>query len=152
MGRAKAILVAGDMRNQGPWWIDDVVLCTHGSPRVGNTETDTILSQSTRRSCVSVIQAPIPHLPSATSIRRRSIESTHSLTTLNLTTCMSYGGTPIPTELINIPPMLMDSIWTITAITSNWYLDAIRIRLQIRARRKSPHCCQSFEQSMMGMG
>ena len=64
LGGAEAILAAGDIRNQGPWWTDNVELYSYGSPRVGNTETVRFLSQqSTKSYRVTATEDPIPRVP-----------------------------------------------------------------------------------------
>ncbi|CAD6572071.1 MAG: hypothetical protein ASARMPRED_005038 [Alectoria sarmentosa] len=64
LGGAEAVLAAGDIRNQGPWWTDNVELYSYGSPRVGNIETVRFLSkQSTKSYRVTAMQDPIPRMP-----------------------------------------------------------------------------------------
>ena len=64
LGGAEAILAAGEIRNQGSWWTDNVEVYSYGSPRVGNIETVEFLSQqSTKSYRVTAMQDPIPRLP-----------------------------------------------------------------------------------------
>lgn len=64
LGGALAILAAGDIRNQGDWWHDNVELYSYGSPRVGDTATVRFLSQQSGKSYrVTAAQDPIPRLP-----------------------------------------------------------------------------------------
>lgn len=64
LGGAEAILAAGEIRNQGPWWTSRVELYSYGSPRVGNTEAVRFLSQqSTKSYRVTATEDPIPRVP-----------------------------------------------------------------------------------------
>lgn len=64
LGGAQATLAAGDIRNQGPWWLDNVELYSYGSPRVGDTQTVRFLSQqSTKSYRVTATEDPIPRVP-----------------------------------------------------------------------------------------
>lgn len=64
LGGAEAILAAGDIRNQGPWWTDIVEFYSYGSPRVGKTKTIRFLSQRYTKSYgVTATEDPIPRVP-----------------------------------------------------------------------------------------
>ena len=64
LGGAEATLAAGEIRNLGSWWTDNVELYTYGSPRVGNTETVRFLSQQSNQSYrVTATKDPIPRVP-----------------------------------------------------------------------------------------
>ena len=64
LGGALATIAAGEIRNQGSEWTDNIELYTYGSPRIGNTETVRFLSQQSNQSYrVTAMKDPVPRVP-----------------------------------------------------------------------------------------